>query len=119
MKKAQLPNEEIKSIKKEYDEKIERLLKDQEMSLRVEMDRKLREKHLELKKMIAELEKKVGEGRIVPAGEGRKIPLSDKVEVESDYSIDSMDIDWKVDLWNLLPDYEKKKLYEKEANKVS
>lgn len=51
--------------------------------------------------------------------EGKKISLSDRVEVESDYSIDSMDIDWKIDLWNLLPDYEKKKLYEKEANKVS
>lgn len=55
MKRPELGNEEIKGLKKEYDEKIERLLKDQEMSLRAEMDRKLHEKDLELKKMIGEL----------------------------------------------------------------
>ena len=43
----------------------------------------------------------------------------DKVEVQSDYSIESDDISWKMDLWQVLPDYEKKKLYEKQGNEVA
>lgn len=35
--------------------------------------------------------------------------------MESDYSIDSDNISWKADLWEVLPEYEKKKLYEKQA----
>ncbi len=40
-------------------------------------------------------------------------------EVESDYSIDSDNISWKADLWQLLPEYEKKKLYEKQTAEVT
>lgn len=42
-----------------------------------------------------------------------------KIEVESDYSIDSDEISWKEDLWELLPDFEKRKLYEKQSSQVA
>lgn len=32
-------------------------------------------------------------------------------EMDSDYSIDSDNVSWKADLWEVLPEYEKKKLY--------
>lgn len=43
----------------------------------------------------------------------------DRVEVDSDYSIESDDISWKMDLWEVLPDYEKKKLYEKQGSEIA
>lgn len=86
------------------------------MSLRVEMDKKLHEKDMELKKMIAELEQKFKNTAPINASyfdkEGPKKQFyGDRVQVDSDYSIDSDEISWKMDLWEVLPDYQKKKLY--------
>jgi hypothetical protein len=39
--------------------------------------------------------------------------------MDSDYSIDSDNISWKADLWEVLPEYEKRKLYEKQAKEVT
>lgn len=39
--------------------------------------------------------------------------------MESDYSIDSDNVSWKADLWELLPEYEKKKLYDKQSAQVT
>lgn len=67
--------------------------------------------------MIAELEQKFQNKAFVPArGSLQDGPLpskfyGDKVEVDSDYSIDSDDVSWKMDLWDVLPDYEKRRLY--------
>lgn len=49
------------------------MLKDQEINLRVEMDKKLNQKDMELKKMIAELQKKF-EGKAFSSAAGYKIP---------------------------------------------
>lgn len=49
------------------------MLKDQEINLRVEMDKKLNQKDMELKKMIAELQKKF-EGKAFSSTAGYKIP---------------------------------------------
>lgn len=72
------------------------------------MDKKLQEKDMELKKMIAQLQKKF-EGKAFSPAAGYKIPgfntgqqnLSNSglYEMESDYSIDSDNISWKADLW--------------------
>ena len=88
------------------------------------MDKKLHEKDLELKQMIAELEKKFQQNAYIPkSGYESQGPTrqfyGDKVEVDSDFSIDSDDVSWKMDLWEVLPDYEKKKLYEKQGNEVA
>ncbi len=84
------------------------------------MDRKLHEKDLQLKKMIAELEQKMRTtAPIAIIGHEPKKSYGDRVEVDSDYSIDSDDISWKMDLWEVLPDYEKKKLYEKQGAEVA
>lgn len=40
-------------------------------------------------------------------------------EMDSDYSIDSDNISWKADLWEVLPEYEKRKLYEKQTKEVT
>jgi hypothetical protein len=48
-----ISQQELLAMKKEYDEKLKYLLKDQEIKLRVEMESKLFEKDVELKKMIA------------------------------------------------------------------
>lgn len=40
-------------------------------------------------------------------------------EVDSDYSIDSSNVSWKADLWELLPEFEKKKLYDKQSAQVT
>ena len=84
---------------------------------------------MELKKMIAELEKKF-EGKAF-ASAGAKINNfmssqhnfqgnnSGLYEAESDYSIDSDNVSWKADLWEVLPEYEKKKLYEKQTKEVT
>lgn len=55
IKKTQIGDSEITKLKKEYDEKLEIMMKNQEINLRVEMDKKLHEKDMEVKKMIAEL----------------------------------------------------------------
>lgn len=55
IKKTQIGDGEITKLKKEYDEKLEIMMKNQEVNLRVEMDKKLHEKDMEVKKMIAEL----------------------------------------------------------------
>ena len=83
------------------------------------MNQKLSEKDLQLKKMIAELESRMM-GRTVQIGGGLResypnLSKGQLYEVESDYSIDSDNISWKADLWQLLPEYEKKKLYEKQT----
>lgn len=39
--------------------------------------------------------------------------------MDSDYSIDSDNISWKADLWEVLPEYEKRKLYEKQTKEVT
>lgn len=88
------------------------------------MDKKLHEKDTELKKMIAELEQKFQQGSIAPnygqiGNEQKKPSFGDKMEVDSDFSIDSDDISWKMDLWEVLPDYEKKKLYDKQGAEVA
>lgn len=75
------------------------------------MDKKLQEKDMELKRMIAQLQKKF-EGKAFSSAAGYKIPgfnafnagqqnLSNSglQEMESDYSIDSDNISWKADLW--------------------
>lgn len=89
------------------------------------MDSKLHQKDMELKQMIAELEKKF-EGKAF-ASAGAKLNNfmgsqqnyqnngSGMYEMESDYSIDSDNVSWKADLWEVLPEYEKKKLYEKQS----
>ena len=43
----------------------------------------------------------------------------EQYEVDSDYSIDSDNVSWKADLWEVLPEYEKKKLYDKQSVKVT
>lgn len=70
------------------------MLKEQELSLRVEMDKKLFEKDLELKTMIAELEQRFQGRAFAGPGissnvEGEKKFYGGKVEVDSDFSIDS------------------------------
>lgn len=92
------------------------------MSLRVEMDRKLHEKDLQLKKMIAELEQKFNNSapNFYKSHEVAPKPShGDRVEVDSDYSIDSDQISWKMDLWEVLPDYQKKKLYDKQSSEIA
>ena len=70
--------------------------------------------------MIAELQKKF-EGKALN-GVGIKLnnlmgsqnfqgSNSGMYEMDSDYSIDSDNVSWKADLWEVLPEYEKKKLY--------
>ena len=56
------------------------------------MDQKLHERDLQLKQMIAELQKKFSSGKYVVygEGEGKKPYLGEQVEIDSDYSIDSM-----------------------------
>lgn len=86
------------------------------------MDKKLHEKDLELKKMIAELEQKLktsGPISYFDREQPKKQSYGDRVEVDSDYSIESDDISWKMDLWEVLPDYEKKKLYEKQGAEIA
>ena len=129
IKKSALDSDQIQKLKVEYDEKLNIKLKDQEINLRVEMDRKLHEKDMELKKMIADLEQKF-EGKAF-ASAGAKINNfigsqnnlqrnnSGLYEAESDYSIDSDHVSWKADLWEVLPEYEKKKLYEKQTKEVT
>lgn len=52
-------------------------------------------------------------------GHEPKKSYGDRVEVDSDYSIDSDDVSWKMDLWEMLPDFEKKKLYERQGAEVA
>jgi hypothetical protein len=52
-------------------------------------------------------------------GDFSSLSKPQQYEVESDYSIDSDNISWKADLWELLPEYEKKKLYEKQTAEVT
>ena len=58
----------IDKLKKEYDEKLENMLRIQEVNLRAEMNDKLASKDLELKKMIAELEQKMMSRTAAPTG---------------------------------------------------
>jgi hypothetical protein len=114
---------EVEKIRKEYEDKLTEQLRIQEVNLKAEMNLKLSEKDFELKKMMAELESRMM-GRTVQAGgfgrsEHAGIGRSQQFEVESVYSIDSDNISWKADLWELLPEYEKKKLYEKQTSEVT
>ena len=70
--------------------------------------------------MIAELESRMMNRTF------EKVPFKDNVQikgeqyqVESDYSIDSDNVSWKADLWQLLPQYEKKKLYDQQSVQVT
>ena len=86
------------------------------------MNQKLSEKDMELKKMIAELEKRMmarPSGGMAPSRESLLAARGEQFEVESDYSIDSENISWKADLWEMLPEYEKKKLYDKQSAQVT
>lgn len=72
------------------------------------MDKKLHEKDMELKKMIAELEQKF-EGKAFASGSAKLnnymgqsnnfIDNNHGYEMDSDYSIDSDNVSWKADLW--------------------
>lgn len=65
------------------------------------MDRKLHEKDLQLKKMIAELEQKLKTSAPTSynVNLSKKSNYGERIEVDSDYSIDSDEISWKMDLW--------------------
>lgn len=68
----------------------------QEVKLRAEMNQKLSDKDLELKKMIAELEQRM----MSRSFQGRPpARTTEHWETESDYSIDSNNVSWKADLW--------------------
>ncbi len=49
----------IQKMKKQYEEKLEKMLKIQQVNLRAEMYDKLAQKDIELKKMIAELQQRM------------------------------------------------------------
>ena len=86
------------------------------------MDRKLHQKDLEVKKMIAMLERNFNSSAPAFSSNRENVPkpvYGDRAEVDSDYSIESDQVSWKMDLWEVLPDYEKKKLYEKQGVQIS
>ena len=67
------------------------------------MNQKLSEKDMELKKMIAELESRMMSRSFYKGGKDDVAHRAEQYEVESDYSIDSDNVSWKADLWELLP----------------
>lgn len=70
------------------------------------MNQKMSEKDFQLKKMIAELEARMMNRTTQRVGFSKEdfmLNKSQHYEVESDYSIDSENISWKADLWELLP----------------
>lgn len=83
------------------------------------MNQKLSEKDFELKKMIAELESRLMARSFNPTGLRQTERRVEQYEVQSDYSIDSDNVSWKADLWELLPEFEKKKLYDKQSAQVT
>ena len=77
------------------------------------MENKLHQKEMELKTMIAELQKKF-EGKAFAAANKTQTNAnlssysmgdSGLYETTSDYSIDSDNVSWKADLWETLPEY--------------
>jgi len=69
--------------------------------------------------MIAELENRMMSRSFYKGGKDNGAQRAEQYEVESDYSIDSDNVSWKADLWELLPEYEKKKLYDKQSAQVT
>jgi hypothetical protein len=70
------------------------------------MDKKLHEKDMELKKIIAELEQRFQGKALSSSKVNNLIGQSNNYvndnqfyEMDSDYSIDSDNISWKADLW--------------------
>ncbi len=49
--------------------------------------------------MIAELEQKLKSAAPISYSLSKKSNYGDRIEVDSDYSIDSDEISWKMDLW--------------------
>lgn len=112
IKASQQSLDQATSLKQQYEQRLKEELLAQEVKLRAEMNHKLSEKDLELRKMIAELESRMmSRPSYSAAWQGEASLRGQQFEVDSDYSIDSSNISWKADLWELLPDFEKKKLY--------
>ena len=94
------PFSQLEAMRQEYENKLKEQLVIQEVKLRAEMNQKLSDKDFELKKMIAELEQRMMSRSFQPGALERRV---ERLETESDYSIDSDNVSWKADLWELLP----------------
>lgn len=110
------PFSQLEAMRQEYENKLKEQLVIQEVKLRAEMNQKLSDKDFELKKMIAELEQRMMSRSFQPGALERRV---ERLETESDYSIDSDNVSWKADLWELLPEFEKKKLFDKQTAQVT